>query len=277
MLPGFICGHSHITGGTTTRGLIEQGRMFHRPFEVAAALSAEEVADLGGIREMQGRPARLWAYADGEAAFRERREEILEALLQLMEERHARFNATIYQLEPDIKDSPGGLRDIAAARVFLSLAEAPDGGNAIEHDRLEQAEDFLLRIRSMLHLDNGRNVNTGAELELVAPARARTGRRFEITVYAYDSAGRRTPAANARIFGLVGEATTDARGKAAIIASGEGGLRLRAARGPDVPSAPVRVCIREVLSRCPAVRGQRIYGTSLRREAETVRGEDGTR
>jgi [protein-PII] uridylyltransferase len=89
----------------------------------------------------------------------ERREEILEALLQLMEERHARFNTTIYQLEPDIKDSPGGLRDIAAARVFLSLADGSEGGNAIEHDRLEQAEDFLLRVRSMLHLDNGRNVN----------------------------------------------------------------------------------------------------------------------
>lgn len=89
----------------------------------------------------------------------ERREEILEALLRLMEERHARFNGTIYQLEPDIKDSPGGLRDIAAARVFLSLADGSERGNAIEHDRLEQAEDFLLRIRSMLHLDNGRNAN----------------------------------------------------------------------------------------------------------------------
>src|SRR5262245_59322619 len=87
------------------------------------------------------------------------REEILEALLQLMEERHARFNHTIYQLEPDIKDAPGALRDIAAARVFLSLSDGPAGAGAIEQDRLEQAEDFLLRIRSLLHLENGRNVN----------------------------------------------------------------------------------------------------------------------
>src|SRR5262249_49875889 len=62
-------------------------------------------------------------------------------------------------LEPDIKDSPGALRDIAAARVFLSLADASEHANPIEHDRLEQAEDFFLRIRSLLHLENGRHVN----------------------------------------------------------------------------------------------------------------------
>ena len=87
------------------------------------------------------------------------REEILEALLQLTEPRHARFNQTIYQLEPDIKDAPGALRDVAAARVLLSLSEAPASASAIERDRLEQAEDFLLRIRSLLHLENGRNLN----------------------------------------------------------------------------------------------------------------------
>ncbi len=37
---------------------------------------------------------------------------ILKALLQLIEERHAKFNATLYQLEPDVKDAPGALRDL---------------------------------------------------------------------------------------------------------------------------------------------------------------------
>ncbi len=91
------------------------------------------------------------------------REQILEALLQLTEQRHLQFNDTIYQLEPDVKDSPGGLRDIAASRVLASLAEAPTTGPRAHHpgdrDHLDRAEDFLLRIRSVLHLEAGRNLN----------------------------------------------------------------------------------------------------------------------
>ena len=86
------------------------------------------------------------------------REEILEALLQLTDQRHVQFNHTIYQLEPDVKDSPGGLRDIAAARVLASLAEAPPS-EASDRDHLGRAEDCLLRIRSVLHLEAGRNAN----------------------------------------------------------------------------------------------------------------------
>ncbi len=89
----------------------------------------------------------------------EGRSEILAALLQLTEQRHERFNHTIYQLEPDIKDAPGGLRDIAAARLLLSLLDAPAVASAIERDRLDEAEDVLLRLRSLLHLENGRNLN----------------------------------------------------------------------------------------------------------------------
>lgn len=89
----------------------------------------------------------------------EGREELLEGLLQLTEERYRRFNDTIYQLEPDIKDSPGALRDVGAARALLSMTDAPATASAIERDRLEQAEDFFLRIRSLLHLDAGRNLN----------------------------------------------------------------------------------------------------------------------
>jgi len=87
------------------------------------------------------------------------REEILEALLQLTELRHLEFNQTIYQLEPDVKDSPGGLRDVVASRVLLSLGEAPAAREVIDRDRLDQAENFLLRIRSVLHFEAGRNLN----------------------------------------------------------------------------------------------------------------------
>ena len=33
--------------------------------------------------------------------------DILESLLALIDERHAEFNDTLYQLEPDVKESPG--------------------------------------------------------------------------------------------------------------------------------------------------------------------------
>ena len=82
------------------------------------------------------------------------------SLLQLIEERHAKFNDTLYQLEPDVKDAPGGLRDLMAARTLamltdpLLLRRLP-----ADPDRLEEAEDFLLRVRSILHLECGRNQN----------------------------------------------------------------------------------------------------------------------
>ncbi|HKC58387.1 MAG TPA: HD domain-containing protein, partial [Vicinamibacterales bacterium] len=85
---------------------------------------------------------------------------ILRSLLALIEERHAQFNGTLYQLEPDVKEAPGALRDLTATRTIalltdpLLLRRGPaDAG------RFDDAEDFLLRVRSTLHLDAGRNQN----------------------------------------------------------------------------------------------------------------------
>jgi len=86
-------------------------------------------------------------------------ETVLEALLQLGDERHARFNRTPYHLEPDIKEVPGGLRDIEAARLFHALGGTASSADDTELDRLDQAEDMLLRIRAILHREQGRNLN----------------------------------------------------------------------------------------------------------------------
>jgi [protein-PII] uridylyltransferase len=85
---------------------------------------------------------------------------ILRALLQLVEERHAKFNDTLYQLEPDVKEAPGALRDLMAARTIARLTDPLllRRGPA-DPGRFEDAEDFLLRVRSILHLEAERNQN----------------------------------------------------------------------------------------------------------------------
>src|SRR4051812_8898977 len=85
---------------------------------------------------------------------------ILKSLLQLIEERHARFNSTLYQLEPDVKEAPGALRDLSATRTIAMLTDPLllRRGPA-DPARVDAAEDFLLRVRSTLHLESERNHN----------------------------------------------------------------------------------------------------------------------
>ena len=86
------------------------------------------------------------------------RRALLDGLQRLTGERYADHNDTIYQLEPDLKNAPGGLRDLAAARVLTTLCDESTAAT-IEEDRLDQAETFLLRVRAVLHLESGRNMN----------------------------------------------------------------------------------------------------------------------
>src|SRR5213594_788895 len=85
---------------------------------------------------------------------------ILEALGRLIDERHARFNDTFYQLEPDVKDAPGALRDVWAARTIAAITDpAVTDRGASDRSRLDEAEQFLLRLRSILHVEHKRNNN----------------------------------------------------------------------------------------------------------------------
>ena len=87
------------------------------------------------------------------------RPQILDALVTLTDQRHAEFDDTLYQLEPDVKDGPGALRDVWATRMLLRLGADRRGGvRGASPDRLHDAEEFLMRIRSGLHVDTGRDV-----------------------------------------------------------------------------------------------------------------------
>src|SRR5690606_35384102 len=85
---------------------------------------------------------------------------IVKALLQLIEERYAAYNGMLYQLEPNVKDAPGALRDVMATRTISALTDPLllRRGPA-DPGRFDDAEDFLLRVRSILHLEAGRNQN----------------------------------------------------------------------------------------------------------------------
>lgn len=82
--------------------------------------------------------------------------------------RHAQHHNTEYNLEPDIKNAPGGLRDInqvgwIAKRYYrvVRLYDLVHLGSIseFEYNELEACEDFLWLVRHHLHRITGRNEN----------------------------------------------------------------------------------------------------------------------
>ncbi len=87
--------------------------------------------------------------------------EYFEAKIVEQRERYAKFNDTGYNLEPNVKEGPGGLRDIQMIawlkkRHFRTdtLRELVDRGclTSTEYDELMVGQEFLSSIRFALHL-----------------------------------------------------------------------------------------------------------------------------
>ncbi len=154
---------------------------------------------------------------------RERARVVLDLLRALLERRHAEFNNTFYQLEPDIKEAPGGLRDVAAIHwISVLLGEGRRIGNGrFDERRLHEAEDFLLRVRSILHLQGGRNTNVLSHplQELTADILGFTGTQPQ-----------------QRVERLMGEYFRHARTISRVL-----DWSLTAARGTPTPTEPVRL------------------------------------
>lgn len=88
---------------------------------------------------------------------------LLMQLHKLTKERLARYGNTIFHLEPNVKDAPGGLRDYQAAVWLRQIAGDKRellGSSAVEEDLASGAVEFLSAIRCFLHYGNGRNDNT---------------------------------------------------------------------------------------------------------------------
>ncbi len=118
-------------------------------------LALMDLRPLAGDRELTDRLQGLMRSSS--AAWRP---QILDALASLTDQRHSEFHDTLYQLEPDVKDGPGALRDVWATRMMLRLGgDRRRVARGTAPDRLNDAEEFLMRIRSGLHADTGRNVN----------------------------------------------------------------------------------------------------------------------
>src|SRR5215469_10976970 len=84
-------------------------------------------------------------------------------LHRLTKERLARYGNTIFHLEPNVKEAPGGLRDYQAAFWLRQiLGDRPDlrGSSAADEQTAAEAVEFQSSIRCLLHYANTRNDNT---------------------------------------------------------------------------------------------------------------------
>ena len=84
-----------------------------------------------------------------------RRQDMIRHLCQLARNRHAKFHGTIQHLEPNIKETPGGLRDLHMVWWLGKLRGAGDEAMA----ELGEARGFLHALRCYLHFQAGRDQN----------------------------------------------------------------------------------------------------------------------
>ncbi len=96
---------------------------------------------------------------------------IVRHLCAMTRARHEKFGGTIYHLEPNIKEAPGGLRDL---HVLHWLQRLDAGGG----ESLSEAREFLYCVRRKLHTRSGRDNNLldfEAQDALAADAGLETG------------------------------------------------------------------------------------------------------
>jgi [protein-PII] uridylyltransferase len=89
------------------------------------------------------------------------RQSLIRNLAQLTAGRRGKFQDTFYHLEPNIKESPGGLRDYQLLCWLSQIANSSASavGTVSAFPELEAARKFLFALRCYLHYEAGRDNN----------------------------------------------------------------------------------------------------------------------
>ncbi|HVO80437.1 MAG TPA: [protein-PII] uridylyltransferase [Terriglobales bacterium] len=152
----------HLRVSPTTRSLADCSRLHHDNVEFNISLL--------DCRYVSG-DAELFEQLHGKAlpgmVAREARE-LLQRLTDLTRARHNKYGNTIFHLEPNLKDSPGGMRDYHLAGWLTTIARLEQNGTwpALDslfpdtlHASSRAAVDFLSAVRCFLHYHQGRDLN----------------------------------------------------------------------------------------------------------------------
>jgi [protein-PII] uridylyltransferase len=92
---------------------------------------------------------------------------LLQGLAEVTRERHGKFGHTVFHLEPNVKETPGGLRDynvacwLALVSAMGKLGDWPHTSSlrAPVRKQLDAALEFLMATRCFLHFRHGRDDN----------------------------------------------------------------------------------------------------------------------
>lgn len=117
------------------------------------SISLIDVRFLCGDQELYGRLTRKWPqFVAAE------RTTLIKDLVRQSRERHRKFQNTVYHLEPNLKEAPGGLRDL---HLIWWLSRLQDPHKALPDwlGELGQERQFLDQIRCFLHFQAGRDQN----------------------------------------------------------------------------------------------------------------------
>jgi len=120
---------------------------------------------------------------------------IVQRLTDLTHARYNKFGNTVFHLEPNVKDGPGGLRDYNLAHWLALIAAMeeqaawPDEQTLLPpwlRGRFGAALDFLMSVRCFLHFRHGRDDNTLAWLAQDEAAAQKVGAPGEGVLTASD-------------------------------------------------------------------------------------------